>query len=780
MNAFMAHSAANTGQWHSLKEHLTSVAGLAKGFASAFGAENEAYLAGLLHDLGKYGDLFQDRLQGRASGIDHWSMGAWAAASQYKGKALAACLAAAGHHLGIPAFDKDELAKLNPDKHCEDKRRLSEKSLELLLERLKADDVSLPQTGRFGGELTGSLIAAKAAIMLDFRMLFSALTDADFIDTEAHFKREPVGIKRHRPPGPKLEPALALETLLAHINNLAAGSGSAPAVNRMRADLLAACLEAAQTPPGQFTLSAPTGAGKTLAMLAFALKHAAVNGLRRVVMVIPYLTIIEQTAGEFRKVFKGKLPQGVDLEHYILEQHSMAGRAEDAGDSDTESEVERRRRELAQNWDAPIIVTTSVQALESLFAHRPGACRKLHRLAQSVILFDEVQTLPTPLAPATLATLGRLCERFGASVVFSTATQPAFEALSAKAAKLGGSNWAPREIAPKELGLFGRVKRVRVDWPSKGQVWTPDEVAQELAGERNSRSLCVLNLKRQTRSVLRALQEAGTQNLNHLSTSMCPAHRQEVLTRVRAFLCDPDEPPVRLISTQCVEAGVDLDFPVVWRAWGPLTSIAQAAGRCNRNGSLEQGRVRVIILHEKHPETGKALRPYPDAAYAQAAAEAQNLLNEYGSKGMDIDDPSLFRDFFFRLYDVTGAANNQNKLEAAIGRLDFADAAALYRLINQDGINVLVPYDPAVYDELAAEARQYGLSAAWVRRSRLHSIGLFRPRDASGLWDSLEPIPIMGKGRGEMSRDWFICPAEGMYDPLMGFDEQALPGLLVA
>lgn len=767
MNKFMAHSAAEVGPWHPLKEHLGAVAGLAAGFAAPFHAQQEAHLAGLLHDLGKYGDLFQKRLEDPRGyrRIDHWTLGAWAVASYYPRKAMAACLAAAGHHLGLPPLNRDDLAKLNPAKYREDQRHLSGKNLALLLERLKADGIELPLAEGFAGEITVPGIRYPAAAMLDYRMLFSALVDADFLDTEAHFNRGPDGIKRLRPAGPELDAAWALETLLKHIKELAERSTSAERVNRLRADLLNACLAAAESNPGLFTLSAPTGSGKTLAMLAFALKHAQRHDLCRVVMVIPYLTIIEQTARVFQGVFADKLPPQTSVEHYILEHHSMVGLREPEGD-DAVAPAARRRRELAQNWDAPLIVTTSVQMLESLFAHRPGACRKLHRLANSVILFDEVQTLPTHLAAATLAVLSRLCRRFGASVVFSTATQPAFQVLSEKVRKLGGEPWAPREIVPPETYLFKRAKRVEVSWPARDEALSLAEVAAELAREENRRSLCVVNLKRQTRGILQALQYAGAPGLFHLSTSMCPAHREEVLRRVHGLLKDESQPPVRLVSTQCVEAGVDLDFPMVWRAWGPLTAMAQAAGRCNRNGNLAKGLVRVFHLQQEYTDAGKPRKNYPDDAYEQAAAAAKVILARIGAAHMDIEAPEVFRAFYHQLYLVQGAVNK--KLEDAIRDRHFEKVARLYRLIEKDAINILVPYDHAVYEELSQQARQEGLSRAWVARARPYTVGLFRPREDSPLLIDLEPIPLLDRGRGEMSQDWFICPKEGMYDEVMG------------
>ena len=262
--------------------------------------------------------------------------------------------------------------------------------------------------------------------MLDLRMLFSALVDADFLETEAHFEGDASG-RRPRPPGPSLDPERALAVLTRHIDAIAARSSSSPGVAALRADLLRACLEAGSHPTGLFTLTAPTGSGKTLALLAFALRHAAEHRLRRVIVVIPYLSIIEQTVRVYREVFATQGDSSANG-RLVLEDHSLAGTRpkERARDEDEHTDA----RLLAENWDAPIVVTTSVQCLESLFANRPSACRKLHRLARSVILFDEVQSLPTRLAVPTLAALSRLAHRYGSSVVFSTATQPAFTHLS--------------------------------------------------------------------------------------------------------------------------------------------------------------------------------------------------------------------------------------------------------------------------------------------------------------------------------------------------------------
>ena len=280
--------------------------------------------------------------------------------------------------------------------------------------------------------------------------------------------------------------AQALEVVLAHITELATKSDAAQEVKTLRADLLQACLAAAEQSQGQFTLTAPTGSGKTLAMLVFALQHAAIHNMRRVVMVIPYLNIIDETAKVYREILKPKFGDG-----YVLEDHSLAGTR---GKGDVQDWDENRQGELSENWDAPIVVTTSVQMLESLFANRPSACRKLHRLTNSVILFDEVQTLPTSLAIPTLAALSRLTERYGATVVFATATQPAFSHLHEHVKKWCAGGWQPREIVPAELKLFDRARRTRVEWPDLDSHTSWDDLANALADKESEQLLCVVNL----------------------------------------------------------------------------------------------------------------------------------------------------------------------------------------------------------------------------------------------------------------------------------------------
>jgi len=752
---FLAHSPNQAGNEDYLRNHLLDVANRAAEYATAFNAAEEARLSGLLHDLGKYGRLFQRRLEGKEQGIDHWSQGAWEALTRYKNLGIAAALAIQGHHIGLQKAEKDSLCNLDPTRLSQNHPlglRLSEADIKLLIQCLRDDGLNLPV-------VSASIIDSQnhqrmsAAEMLDVRMLYSALVDADFIETEAHFQGTAEYPKCYREPGIELKPNQALEWLLSYIRKLAVSSQASPVVNKLRSDLLNACLETASSPTGLFTLTAPTGTGKTLSMLAFALKRASLQNLRRVITVIPYLSIIEQTVREYRKVLGSWIKTG-DLERYILEHHSLAGIHEPVleGEQDSEDESRRNVRILAENWDAPIIVTTSVQFLESLFSNRPAACRKLHRLAGSVILFDEVQTLPVHLIVPTLATLSRLAQRYGSTIVFSTATQPAFTHLDNAVREYCVNGWKPREIVPQDLKLFDRARRTKIEWPMHGQKISWEELAGQVF--EYSQALCIVNLKKHTVLLYDELSKRGTPGLFHMSTNMCPAHRQAALEEVRKKL--ERREPCTLISTQCVEAGVDVDFPVVFRAFGPLDSIAQAAGRCNRNGLMETGLVYIFTPDDE---------AYPDSTYRQASGTANILLQKYGTASMDIDSPHLFEEYYRELYSLARPENQNKELLESIKRRDFIEVASMYRVIRKNAINVLVPYNREIFQELAAEVRRTGLNRHWISRARPYAVSLFRPGTNDSVVRYLDPVPV---GKNEVSDEWFIYLNEAHYNPDKG------------
>ena len=758
--SLFAHT-ADGRPWEPLEEHLRLVAERARRHATPFGAGDEAYSSGLLHDLGKVGGIFQRRLRGEGSGIDHWTLGGHAALHLLREPGFASAIAIEGHHIGLQAAlpTPDTQRRFTPRVAAEALavagKRLSEPDLDRALALLQAMDLVVPP-------LPSSLWhrdQPPVRGMLAIRMLFSALVDADFVETEAFMRGDASG-RRYRDEGPPLDAAAALGVVRAEIDRLAATTTASDTVARMRNDLLEDCLEAAQGPPGTLTLTAPTGAGKTLAMLAFALAHAARHGHRRIVFAIPFLSIVEQTVQVYRRLFdEAGFPA-----HYVLEHHSLSDPVSREG-ADADGQIRAadqvraaEARLLAENWDAPIIVTTNVQLLESLFAHRPRRCRKLHNLAGSVILFDEAQTLPPPLARPTLAALDTLARDFGCTVVFATATQPAFDhldddvrAYAAPRATPASERvgWRPREVVRRAPALFAAARRTAVRWRIEEAIsW--DELADDVL-DAGPQALLIVNLKRHARALAEALQARGAPGLQHLSTNLCPAHRTTVLDRVRRRL--EDEAPCILVSTQCVEAGVDVDFPRVYRALGPLDAIAQAAGRCNRSGRGDQlGRVEVFL-----PEDAG----YPPGGYEQATAVTRQLVaHAHGT--LPIDDPEVFRRYYRDLYSLTKIATGaDDRLEPKLLDVDFPAVAKHYRLIKQDTVQVVVPWDT----ERLRRLLQGPFDRAWIRDAREVTVAVFREDSLH----ALDRAPLTR--RGDQPDDWYLLTDPKQYDrDLYGLD----------
>lgn len=742
-----AHSEGWDGRKEPLAAHLSEVARLAAESADVFGAREEAYCLGVWHDLGKLGEPFQLLLDGKAAGIDHWSLGAAFALKAAGQKARAAILAVLGHHIGIPSGNRESLRRWCPPEIYNAhplNLSLSPKSYEELEFLIRQEGVPNCEAG-WQPLVPDELFREQPArAMLRTRMLYSCLVDADFIATEKHFVG-PYARKR----GPLLEPEKlwqAFESLLEEARQRPCSE----AVRHVREAVLSAALEAADSPQSLFTLTAPTGSGKTLAMLGFALRRAALRGHRRIILALPYLALLQEVAEIYSRLLQISYPCR-DPREFLLEAHSMSD--DHPGRLEEDDRIEAARRKLVENWDAPFILTTNVQLLESLHANRPMRCRKLHNIANSVILLDEVQTLPRDLALPTLAALSALTADFRCSVVMATATQPAFEAFDSSVRdRLSSTGWCPREVISNAGRLFHALRRVSVDWCVQDGAWTEDRVAGEMM--RHSSALCVVNLKRHARAIFTRLKQSDPDAL-FLATSLCPAHRARVLDEVRRRL---DSSHVRLVSTQCVEAGVDLDFPCVFRAFGPLEAIAQAAGRCNRHGKREAGKVVVFELAEDTTHC------YPDPAYARAAQVTRVLLNESES-GLDISSPETFRSYYGRLFGIEMTDMEKNAVVKACRSLDFPEVSEQYRLIPDAQISILVPYDRAAYEALREEAFREGLRSSWIRRARAHAVSLYRPAQDSPLWSALDTIPL--RPRGEAA-DWFILRAPDLYDPEMG------------
>lgn len=772
MANFLGHSKNGDGAGipESLLVHLTYVATRASKFMGIWGQEIAGWIAGIFHDLGKYADQMQQRLNqpSAVEGKNHAAAGACLIAHRYK-NSLPLALSVLYHHGGLKKFFGSRKKLLNSlaQEFRENPGGYTETDLKLLSDRCFSEMSDIP-TDSVPVLLSGNI----AADMLDVRMMASALDDADFIETEAHFAGDQSVPRRYRPEGASLDADNALRAVIAYLETRTTENEVVREVRRL---LSTSCQKAGKMPFGSYFLTAPTGAGKTLSMLLFALLHAKEHGLRRIVLVMPYLNIIDQTAKLYREIFSDQngFPQT-----YVLEDHSLAGFDGEVDENDLESEPKRTRKLLAENWDAPIVLTTSVKFFESLHARRNSQLRKVHRLAKSVVLFDEAQSLPPNMAALSLATLSRLSEPdspYGSTVVFATATQPAFDSLSPVIDQFANYGWRPNPLIPDETvrSMFDSMSnRVCVEWRDQVPIEL-EKLARELSEHSIQQSLCILNLKRHACRLAELLVERMEQGaVFHLSTSMCSKHRKAVLRDVQNRL--NSEKPVVLIATQCIEAGVDISFPRVYRALAPLDSIAQAAGRCNRHGG-ETGTVVVFLPSDE--------KGYFPPGYGEGISTTRTLLADCRRQGIDPDTANLLNDpdfirryykIFFELGNYTGERREQAKLHEAVVAGNFEEVSKHYKLIPGDMINVLVPYDREVFERLAEEVRKREFMKAeeirkWVAKAREHAVGLYRPNSDSMRWQGLEPIQFGAIFKYDNhDADWFICLPEAEYDPLCG------------
>ncbi len=682
-----AHSKNNAGKRHDLVEHLMSVAEQAREFAAPFGGGDLAYWAGVWHDLGKFNPAFQAYLlacearpKGGPKGPDHKRAGTTLALAQVQPLGLLI----KGHHGGLPAMQGLPGWVKEPS---------AQGAVTDALARARA---------ALGARLDPPSPPAPPAWVTDqlsaeffLRMTFSALVDADCLDTEAHFNPDRTGVRAGTP---DLAPLWA--ELAAAQQDMLSKAIDTP-VNRVRREVYEACLTAAEQEPGFFRLTVPTGGGKTRSGLAFALKHALAHDFDRVIVAIPYTSIIEQTASVYRKIF--------DDERAILEHHSALGGREAEDDAPVTPEAQWARL-ATENWDAPIVVTTTVQLFESLLGNRTSACRKLHRLARSVIVLDEVQTLPPHLLKPTLDVLRRLVANYGASVVLCTATQPALDA----AADFPGLPGI-REIVPNAPQHFAALTRVRYEWPCLTERWSWERVADELRAA--PQAMAILNTKDDALALLVALDDPAAL---HLSTLLCGAHRRAVLAEVRRRLKAGE--PCLLVATQVVEAGVDLDFPTVLRALGPLDRIVQAAGRCNREGQQAEGRVVIFAPEEEHQ---------PPGAY-RIGTDVTKIALRAAAGDPDLDDPATYTDYFRSYYG--GNDLDRAQVQQARQAFDYPEVAHRYRLIDDDAASVVVRYrggtdggyngEPNVDALLAALRAHPERSRGLMRRLQPYIIGV--------------------------------------------------------
>lgn len=663
----LAHTNGNLGgDGEPLATHHRSVSVAARRFAEAFGSGDVAEAAGAWHDLGKYHPEFQKYIRGeRAGSFEHSGAGAALAVPDLWGATpagIALAFAIAGHHAGLANLRDDQAGADQPlplSLRLENARRVLPEVLAAAEGEFAPSPVPEPPAFLHAGAPMQDDLRRR----LEFwtRMLFSALVDADRICTEAFCNPAEAAVRA----GPRATVTELRALLEAHYRDVLGARADGTPVGRARAEVAAACIRAAGMPQGLFSLTVPTGGGKTLAAMRFALAHAERHGLARVIVVIPFTSIIEQNAHAYRLIFG----EGNVVEHHSnLDPALLRSRAGEG--------VASRHEFAVENWDAPVIVTTTVQFFESLFSNHPSRCRKLHHIAGSVVILDEVQALPPELLAPMLDGLRELAGRYGTSIVLSTATPPALGRRPAMTCGLEGVR--PIIEDPSKLALD--LRRVRYEWPAAGA--PPREwgaLAAELAG--HERVLAVVHRRADARELameLRAALPAG-EIVRHLSALMCPAHRLEVLGAVRADL--EAGRPCRLVSTQLIEAGVDVDFPVVYKAFGGLDSIVQAAGRCNREGLLEYGRVVVFESPTKPPRGNPA----------KASEAARAMFGAMDGSSLDPDDPARQEEYFRRFYSA--CPHDAKNIQMNRAQLNFATVARDFRMI-EDGFTrpVIIPW----------------------------------------------------------------------------------------
>ncbi|MHC9538433.1 MAG: CRISPR-associated endonuclease Cas3'' [Vulcanimicrobiota bacterium] len=560
-NELYAHSRKGEplSKWQPLKEHLNNVALLAASFAEAFGSGDWAYAAGMLHDLGKADSSFQGYLMRQndlddseydSGRINHSSAGAALAKERLKdipGTVLAYIVA--GHHAGLPDWDP------------------SETGAAALTHRIDEGKKNLRRIRSYTDTMTAALeFPVKPPSFMKshgfhhwVRMIYSCIVDADYLDTELFMNPDQSALRSGFTPLSALN-----EKFDRYMDTLSKKADKTP-VNLIRNDILYICREAAAKSPGIFTLTVPTGGGKTLSSMAFAFEHAMKYAKKRIIYVIPFTSIIEQTAAILSEILGRE---------NVIEHHS---------NFDPERDTQRMRLSY-ENWDAPIVVTTNVQFFESLYASKAGRCRKLHNINNSIVILDEAQLLPPELLDPCVDVINHLVRNHNVTVVLGTATQPALPGLENRT-----------EIIPSNMNLYQRLKRTEIIFP--GDLKAPQEwetIASRL--KQHEQVLCVVNSRKDCHELHRLMPEGTI----HLSALMCGHHRSRIIRYIKWRL--KKGRPVRAISTQLVEAGVDIDFPVVYRAFAGLDSIAQASGRCNREGTQERlGQVHVFMAPRPSP-----------------------------------------------------------------------------------------------------------------------------------------------------------------------------------
>lgn len=698
---YYAHRTVNDNRedWQQLSHHLKEVQDLSGLFAESFGAREWGETIGLLHDLGKYSQAFQNRLMGAPQKVDHATAGAQTIAKAWTG--LAGVLVAyviAGHHAGL----QDYGSKAGVDS-CLAKR---------LLKRIEPFDQAFNEISIASAPLQlpiqPGLSQQSLGLQLSLftRMLFSCLVDADSLNTEHFCDPHQAAIR---------EQDISFAELERRYDLYMSANFAMPQteIERFRGELLTEGLRQSEKPRNLFTLTLPTGSGKTLLSLGFALKHARFHQMQRIIYVIPYTSIIEQNAAKIREVLG---------EEYVLEYHSNL-RQEESVDNEDEQNLKRKLELAGENWDYPVVVTTNVQFFESLFSNKRSRCRKLHNYANSVIILDEAQMMNGGFFKPCLYMLEELVRNYGATVIMCTATQP------------NVGNILPKQLDIQELisnteACYKQFERVRLR--SLG-IQSVAQIAKQMSHEEQV--LCIVNTRKNARELYEALiKEVGQASVFHLSARMCPIHRGQKFATIRKMLAGGERCVV--ISTQLIEAGVDIDFSVVFRELAGLDSIAQAAGRCNRHGLRPIGQVAVFEL-----ECG-----LPPGWFSLTAGVTREILRKYPEDALSL---AAIREYFDGLYFYQAGVGQQDRTDAENilpllnerireenSPIPFAEVSSRFKLIDTDTQTVIIPYlqDKSQFfgqlkEDIAEWIRRvekYGLSRKDMRKLQGYGVQLYR------------------------------------------------------
>ncbi len=666
--------------WQTLVDHLTGVGAMAHRFAKTFCAEEWGITSGLIHDLGKCQASFQKRLDGSGESVNHTGPGARWVHEQIKGVGKLLAYTVLGHHGGMP----DGASGITRD--LEQRLKDAEDIGPHLPEDIVALLGTLPTLRTLRPPIKPYADCRVSGFQMAFftRMVFSCLVDADFLDTERALNPEKFDARLGTP---------SLKVLKSMLDQHMQGFKPDSHINQKRHEVLRACLEAADKEPGFFSLNVPTGGGKTLASMAFALKHADRYGLRRIIYVIPYTSIIEQNA----KVFRDVLGQDSVVEHH-------SNFSPDPEENDQRMQTHRL---ASENWDAPVVVTTNVQFFESLFANKPSRCRKLHNIAGSVIILDEAQMLPQPYLTPCLAALRELAHNYNASIVLCTATPPDVE--KGPHLQEGLPQNTVREIIPDPAALHDALRRTSLEFMEEQ---SDGSIAQAM--EHQHQALCIVNTRKRAADIFSLLEKRdGT---FHLSARMCPAHRKDALNAVRSLLKDKES--CRVVATQLVEAGVDVSFPLVFREMAGLDSICQAAGRCNRHGEMENSLGKVKVFK---PEDGKTPK-----MFRRNIAAAESALRQ---KGDDPFSPETLRLYFREAYWLCDSLDEKGimeKFEESAKSLlfPFRTVAESFRIIENEMRPVLVPWN-ATAEKLIEELHWVTRPSKLLRSLQAYTVQIY-------------------------------------------------------